>query len=600
MSIARPTGLMLATLLAVGCRDAAPDVQVQTYVGPSYARHDQEQRQAYTVEVARTVWNDYLPQGKTVGPAEPEVETIAPVDVPATAEQFEQLVTALRKAPLDELDGPARRLAASSPTLWPQIREALLAERKSPKGDYRSMLDAIGGDVPNRYGHFARAWKKAHGHAVKLSDDWFEDLLVLPSGRISRGIRPVYRDLVLQTALFRAAAGIGATDSTLTGDVVATLLDAAYMLDGTFRDEVGRTIAAVGDEAVPHLIIESISPSTRRRDQDSVPVRRARYAEVQLDKMDRLHPSRTTEAVRDDPRRLTLVLHAYGTRRPGEAAAVLLQFADAADPSVRGAARASFAAFVTGPPPAVARRTVRLLGGGTANRQSHLTYRHRASIAIRERLELDAPELLEPACEIKREDGSIDTACETQPDRLSAAYFAWLDARREAADQKALAAALAEPDVRARASRLDALLVSNPELSLGDQLVPVYEQAAEAAEADGDLARAGQLLRKAARLAERQDPEHGKALRVRALLAEASVPALTPEGQSMLLSSAAVLAPHDPRVNDALTALDEHGVERAGTPQQRWIPVAGVAFGLWCLGAMGAWWRRRRRAPHPS
>ena len=599
MNIARPTGLMMVTLLALGCREPEPDVQVQTYVGPSYARHDEEQRQAYTVEVARAVWSDYMPKSTATSAAEPEVPTVAPVDVPSTAEQFEQLVTALRKAPLDELDGPARRLAASSPALWPQIREALLAERKSPKGDYRSMLDAIGGDVPNRYGHFARAWKKAHGHAVKLSTDWFEDLLVLPSGRISRGIRPVYRDLVLQTALLRAASSIGATDTTLTGDVVATLLDAAYMMDGTFRDEVGRTIANVGDEAVPHLIIESISPSDRRRDQETVPVRRARYAEVQLDKMDRLHPSRTTEAIRDDPRLLALTLNAYGTRRPGEAASVLLEFADASDRSVRTAARASFAAMVTGPPPAVARRTVRLLGGGTANRQSHLTYRHRASIAIRERLEADAPDLLEPACEIKREDGSIDTQCESQPDRLSVAYFAWLDARREAADQKALAMALAEPDVRARASRLDGLLVSNPELSLGDQLVPVYVEAAEAAEADEDLARAGQLLRKAARLAEREDPDYGKALRVRALLAEASVPALTPEGQSMLLASAAVLAPQDPRVNEALTALDEHGVERAGTPEQRWMPIAGVAFGLWCLGALGAWWRRRRTTPRP-
>src|SRR5690606_24621572 len=314
----------------------------------------------------------------------------APVHPPTDARQLQQLVEALRHAPLDEIGGPARRLAAAGPAVWPEIRAALLAERRAPRGDYRSLLDAIGGDVPNRYGHFARAWKKAHGYAVKLSEDWFEDLLLLPPGRISSGLRGVYRDCVLQTALLRAAAVVGREDPALTGEVVAALLDVAYAHGGLFRDEVGRAIVALGDEAVPHLLVESLEADADDREDEAA--LRAAYARLQLDKMDRLHPQRATAAVRDDPRRLSLVLHAYATVRPGEAAAVLLDFADVGDPVVRRAARAAFTAYVEGPPPQAERRTIRLLGGGTSTARAHLTHRQRAALAIRERMQAEVPE----------------------------------------------------------------------------------------------------------------------------------------------------------------------------------------------------------------
>ncbi|MEX1368901.1 MAG: hypothetical protein AB1Z98_37595, partial [Nannocystaceae bacterium] len=259
-------------------------------------------------------------------------------------------------------------------------------------------------------------------------------------------------------------------------------------------------------------------------------------------------------------------------------------------------ARSAFAAYVTGPPPVASRRTVRLLGGGTASKRAHLTYRQRAALAIRQRLAAEAPEQLEPECEIHREDGSIDEACETQPERLMNAYYAWLDARREDADRQALQQALAEPDPRLRVGRLDELLVSNPDLTVGPALVPVYREAAAAASADGEVARTGQLLRKAARLAEREDPEAGRQLRVEALLAEASVPTLTREGRRMLLGSARDLDPEDPRVDAALASLQ--GPDHGGPdPDRRWAPLAGLVLGLWALGAMGSWWRRRGRAP---
>jgi hypothetical protein len=606
MSIARHWTLARAlhlTLAATGCGVGSPEVEVSTHVGPSHARHDQAQRREHARAVASTVLAGLLPraeaEGSCDGPscASSSTPLDVPVHPPADAEQFARLVDALRQAPIDEIGGPARRLAAAGPEVWPQIRLALLVERKAPKGDYRSLLDAIGADVPNRYGYFARAWKKAHGFDVRLSQDWFEDLLSLPAGRVVPGLRAVYRDCVLETALLRAASAVGRDEPARTGEVVQALLDAAYAHEGTFRDEVGRAIVAIGDEAVPHLLLASHHTVPPPRDDREDPAAlRAEYARLQLDKMDRLHPERATAAVRDDPRRLAALLEAYGTVRPGEAAAVLLALADAADPVVRAAAVTAFEAYVEGPPPEGRARTIRLLGGGTSTARAQLTYRQRAGIAIRERMQAEVPELLEPECETRREDGTIDQACVGQPERLTRAYFGWLHQRRHDADERAIAAAIAEPDVHRRAEQLDRLLAGNPTLAGAERLVPVYEDAAAAALAEGDALRAGQLLRKAAQLLEHGEPERaaaGQALRVRALLAEASVPVLGREGRRMLLTSAQGLAPDDPRIGAALEQLDR--VEGPPTPQ-RWAPVAALVAALWGLGAVGSW-RRRRRAP---
>ncbi len=596
MSRGKTTAIMLGLAL-VGCGSPEPQVQISTYVGPSHARHDEQQRRHNAQVVARTVWADMMPA--TPEPSstdEPEIRD-RPVHPPQNAEQFESLVEAVRTAPLDEIDGPARRLAAASPAVWPQIIEGLRADRKGTKGDYRSLLDAIGGDVPNRYGHFARTWKKAHGFTVKLSSDWFSDLLALPTARVSRGLNKVYRDCVLRTALLRAAADIGAKEPAMTAEVVATLLDVAYLFQGTFRDEVGRAVIGVGDEAIPYLLIESMRPPGRRpkRPRENEAWLRAEYARLQLDKMDRLHPHRATSAVREDPRLLTRVLHAYGTARLGEAATVLLEHADVVDPAVRAAARAAFVAYVDGAPPPVRGRTIRLLGGGTGRALSHLSYRQRAGLAIRERMEAEAPDLLEPECEVEREDGSLDRRCQDQPERLTQVYFAWLDEQRTLADQRAIAQALAEPDVHERVEHLDRLLAANPTLIEGRRLIPVYREAADAALATSDSARAGQLLRKAARLAERDDPSEAEALRVQALLAEASVPDLTPQGRHMLLTSAQQIAPEDPRVRTAMATMSRSTPESSVGSRERWTPMAGMVGGLWGLGLMGSWWRRRRR-----
>lgn len=518
--------------LTTGCPQETPEVEVNTYVGKSFERTDPELARRAAEKVLAALVDEFAAST----PSAPVVLDTVTTHPPTTPDEFEELVTAVRKGPLDELAGPARRLAASDPSLWPEIRERLLAERKAPKGDYRSLLGAIGGDVPNKYGYFARAWKRAHGHDVKLSSDWFEDLLSLPRSKVSPGLLSVYRDCVLQTAMLRAASAVGLSDPQQTPDVIAALLDAAYLHRGTFRDEVGRALVAVGDEGIPALVEASVSPSNKKRDQEKVEVKRAKYAELILDKMDRLHPARATEAVQTSPRLLAQVLESYAVRRPGEAAAVLLSFSDDRSAAVRAAARASLDAYVTGPPPKSAGRTVRLLGGGTGKALAYLNYRDRARLALIERLGEQAPELLEPECEVVSDTGKVDTHCQEQPARHAKAYIGWLDTRRANAQRAAVDAALANTDLDVGAESLDRLIAQG-ELTEPVRVASFFSDYASQLRNESP-ARAAALYRKASMLLRGHDEERSAALHTDALAVEASLQDLPRTGRLMLLDRA--------------------------------------------------------------
>jgi hypothetical protein len=584
--VSRRVVLVLAVL--GGC-EGALDVEVSTAVG---ARSHREDARA-SVQDVRTVAETLL--ARSDPRAKPGVDAIAqPVHPPAEGSELDELVVAIRKGPLDELGGPARRIAAAPRSLWPELRLALLAPRRAPKGDYRSMLRAIGGDVPNRYGYFELSWKKAHGHAIKLSEDWLEDLLALPRSKLSPMLIPVYRDCVLQSAMLRAAGSIG-RDPRLVDDVITTLLDAAYVHEGTFRDEVGRAIQAVGDDAVPPLMLAAIPPVDTR---DELALRRAEYAVHQLDRMDRWVPERAEAALRSDPRRLAGLLRAWGTARTGEAAPMILLHVDARIPTVREAARWAFSQLVDGPLPKTISRNVRLLGGGTGRAQAFLNHRQHAGVAVRDAIARANPELLEAWCGPPEPGLPLDPQCEDQPARHTHAYFAWLDARRAQDEAATIDAAIAERDPEAAIERLDRLLAEQPELAAPERLADVYRQGAAVALGRGDAERAAALSRKAAVLVEADAPELAETLRVQALLAEAGMPGLPPWGRDMLLRTAERMRPGDPHVERARAAIPELALDSGAASSHRTAFGASVvlaAFG--CLGGIGAGLRRRRAAP---
>lgn len=523
----------------------------------------------------------------------------AAVEPPTGADTLRDQIESIREADLDEVGAAVRNLAEADPALWPEVRAALLDPRERPKREYIQVLSVIGGDVPNRYGHFALHWKKAHGYDVRLSEDWYEDLLALEPARISKLLRPVYRDLLLTCALLEAASKAARERPEITDDVVAALLDAAYMHEGTFRDEVGRAIDAIGDPAVPHLMRESIPPEDEP--DDSVPAKRAEYAIYCLDRMDRLHPRRAFEAVAGDRRLLADVLAAAGEVKDGEAAPLLLDYVDDNQPGIREAARDSFEAFVVGPLPKTRRKSIRLLNGATTTTRAELSYREHARLAIRARLEAEAPELLEEPCRLIHEGGIVDADCEGQPERLYRAYIASLDEARTARRDALIGRALSTDDHLAGAAMLDTLLTNGDAIgSQGPDLLAPYYAEVAAEVADDDPARAAQLLRKSALLLTSADPQRARELTIDALVLESTVEGLDRDGREMLLATAHELDPDEPNVQAALGRLESERERASGAlARQLGLYLLGLFAVLALLAALGTR-LHRERDPQPA
>ena len=182
----------------LACTGPSPEVVIETHIGEQQARREAEGARAAAVTIADSAlrWWDEQRLVRVIAPVDPdgdddEPDTLGPRDnspappiaydpTPAkTREQLFAQLEALREGPMDEVGLITRNLAFADPGLWPEIRDELLAERKRPKREYKQVLAVIGGDVPNRYGHFNLHWKLAHGYDVRVSEDWFEDLLAL-------------------------------------------------------------------------------------------------------------------------------------------------------------------------------------------------------------------------------------------------------------------------------------------------------------------------------------------------------------------------------------------------------------------------------------
>jgi hypothetical protein len=330
--------------------------------------------------------------------------------------------------------------------------------------------------------------------------------------------------------------------------VVETLLEVAYLHEGTFRDEVGRALRSIGDRAVPALVRSAAFRASRPSEEDSLPARKAEYARIQLDRLGRRHPAHATAAVATTPTLLVALLEAYGEVRDPDAAPVLLEHADHGDPIVRRTARHAFAAYVEGPAPRVGIRSVRLLGGGIGTTTT-ATFRGRAAAAIRERVATVAPERLEPPCELRLADGTPDLACEDQPARHTRLYFEVLDRRRAEARQVELTAALAEPEPMASAAALDAILATDPEVVPVATAARIYGAAADLARSRVAVADEARLRRKLAALTG-LEPEAARARELERSLVAAGAQGPDPSDVSSPLRS----GPPHPRFYAAWSA----------------------------------------------
>ncbi len=592
---------MLLLAGVISCSGPPPEVVIDTHVGEQRAATDLERLRTTTaalVEVGEQWWAQ-RDERRALAANEP-TDATAPAEVyaytpepPREPEAFAAQVAALREGPIDEVGMITRNLAEAGPALWPNLAELLLAEREHSKRAYTQVLAVIGGDVPNRYGHFDLHWKQAHGYDVRVSNDWFEDLLGVAPGRITSPLRPVYRDTLLTVALLRASSGIARAEPRLVPKIVPVLLDVAYAHDGTFRDEVGRAIDAIGDETIPHLLRESVPPDGA--EFGTVPERRAAYASHCLDRMDRLHPSRALEAVSDNRQLLADVLDAYGLVREGEAAPLILAHVDADAPAVRQAARKAFEAYVVGPTPQIRRKAIRLFNGETSTQRAALSYREHARLAIRAELARSAPHLLEPEpeCELWLPGGVVDPTCERQPERLYRAWIEHIDAKRSERRDALVAEALASDDPLSGAALLDTLLTDTTNPIEPDLIAPFYTEVAANLETSGDTARAAALLRKSAILLADADPVRARELTVDALLLEAQEDGIDDRGRQMLLATAANLD-DGPEVQAAMGALEARIDESGADIRNR---LAQLVLGLLAALSLLAWLSALRHRP---
>jgi hypothetical protein len=598
-----PTRVVLLSTLLLACGDPPAEVVIDTRVETPIVRTPVEidpEEAAPTVDDLRLEfeligeralhwWAAFGSGTSSVGDDQDGSERVVMTPVmgpPTTPSQLDATLAAIRKGPIDDLGAAIRNLAQADASLWPELRALLLAERKHGKREYKHVLATIGGDVPNRYGTFDLHWKQAHGYPVKLSEDWYEDLLSVDPGRVTKGLQPVLRETLLTCALLQAAPRIAESDPHQVADVVDTLLATAYVHEGTFRDEVGRSIDKLGNTAIPWLMQHSVVPE--RAKEGSPEEREASYAAYCLDRMDRLHPQRAIEAVADDRRLLAAVLRNYALTRDGDAAPHLLAWIDSDAPGVRRAAREAFESYVTGPLPKLRRKSIRLFGGQTTEKVAELGYREQARLAIRSLLATQAPELLEPECRLFLPGHVVDETCERQPERLFRAYVALLDERRRTQRDALVSAALIQPNREVGASMLDALLSDGGQPTDPSLLAPYYGEVAATLADRGERGRAAQLLRKSAMLIADLEPARSRALTVEALALEAEADGVDERGREMLLSTASALDPSSPAIAASMQRITVER-ETADGPLRRQLTLSllGLLAALALLSVLG-------------
>ncbi len=536
-----------ALVLAVlGC-NSEPIVEVRTSVGS--ASQNAEPKMAALAALVQAWWQNLSFRAPAQATTEQQTEPQPPQDETA----LRQALHALREGPFEDVAGWATRLTHTPRSLWPAIERELMAPTISATADYKAVLDVIGGDVPNRYGHFARTWKRAHGYNVLLSEDWLADLLALPASRIGPLLRPVLRDCIARVSLLRAAAQPGEPDEGARNQRVGALLRLGYLNDGLFRDEIARVVTSLGEAGVAPLV-------THVRVAEGIEQDMASFAGFLLDRMGRRVPARAIAERRNQPHETAALLRAYGTSLPPDAAEVVLGFVNNPHRDVRNAAREAFTAYLSTAHIARA-KTIRLLGGRNVTAQAFVSPRARAVSALEHRLKEVAPTLLTCA------------ANPCAPEMAARAYFAYLDLARTTSHARNVKAALATGDENILALAVHRAGQDTPALFGASDVAAALFNQAKAHAKRHERSDAARLLRKASSLLA-TDHRAWAPLRQAAAIFESQAEGLDAAERRAMLRTAGI-------TTDRTTRL--------------WWPLLQMVGLVLCVGgAWGLWWARAR------
>jgi hypothetical protein len=206
---------------------------------------------------------------------------------------------------------------------------------------------------------------------------------ILPDPSPSPTPAPPDWDLARAEAMEKVALVRGIAHSKRM-DAVDPIFQFAFVLDGVFRDEVGRQIRAMDSYAIPRLIrlMHQTGPVALKLGKQR------RYAAYQLDRMDRQRPGKAISTAPDDLVRAEII-HAYGEEHALDAVDAILGQVDSPSHRVRKEARWAWLRYVTGKPPPPAPKRKRKLPGGKEEdeeKPDYYTYREMATLAVQKQL----------------------------------------------------------------------------------------------------------------------------------------------------------------------------------------------------------------------
>lgn len=419
---------------------------------------------------------------KAAQPSAPEAPRPAgPHDAHATA-VLEKIVAgpdaATRQAAIDELMKLAPTAIGALDAWLSRPHAASLEER-------RAVLEAIEADVPDEKGRFTTP-KRQTTKERKADDDrdWLTKLLALDPATPGLG------EVIADDAAIRALSS--------TGDLAAAqmIFDAAFRDDTMImRDECGRYLRKMEPYSIPALTLMA---------QGKGPFDRRRYANYQLERLDRQEPLKALSAAEGDEGLMIAILDAFRTTLHREAVHAVWKRVDDPRPRVREAARAAWMHYIAGPPPKPAPKKKLQLPGGKLTKEEKplwLTYRELADnelrLASNELLHTDYP-IEDPMSlddrDTKRNVVKIDLVDVTKQ------LFAYYDGERAKQDAAEWAAAKAKADggdLAGAITMLDRLLAQNPERADRAGMAPLYFTYAKQLEAKQQWADAAVAYSKA-------------------------------------------------------------------------------------------------------
>ncbi|HET9990177.1 MAG TPA: hypothetical protein VFQ65_16720 [Kofleriaceae bacterium] len=352
------------------------------------------------------------------------------------------------KAAITELD----RLAASSPGAVDALATFLARKHTVELADRRKVLEAIKAQVPDKNGRFTAPERKS-AKEEKADDelDWLASLTALPPDTVGLG------EVIADDAAIRALAK--------SNDVhaAAVLFTTAFGDDTIiYRDELGRFLRKMEPYSIPALIVESQDKNYDKK----------RYANYQLERLDRQEPQKALAAANGDEALTIAVLEAFEATHFREAVHAVWTKVDADSVRIRAAARKAWMAYITGPaPPPAPKKKLQLPGGKLTKKEKPLwlTYRELADNELRkslnELLHEDLP-LEDPTLDDRDDDHHKSKTVKIDLVEKTNELFKFYDDARAKREGEAWAAAksLADKgDIAGATTALDRMLAMNPD-----------------------------------------------------------------------------------------------------------------------------------------